>query len=164
MMYKFDFANYRHVDGIENEFRKLAIKSYCYAFCTSNEVIKYGKGHDNEWKSGYWGNRAVRQADAFPGWEMGERYTTCNSKTKFRKQLIDNNLLIDKNLITLLVFDYTAQCSHLSYNETDETLLIIEGNLVNAYIEQYGTRPKCNVAKVKGEHAVNTFKDLFEFG
>lgn len=67
MIHNFQLRNYRHVDGIENEFRRLQIKSYCYGFLTSNEVIKYGKGNDKEWKGGYWGNRAVRQSDSFLG-------------------------------------------------------------------------------------------------
>lgn len=163
MLHNFELKNYRHVNGIENEFRRLGIKSYCYGFLTANEVIKYGKGNDNEWQADYWGNRVVRQADAFLGWEMGERYSGCNSKNTFRDQLSNTGLLVDKNFVTLTVFDYTEECANLTHEQADEKLLVIEGKLVNSYIDQHGVRPKCNFAKVKGEHATNIFKDLFDF-
>lgn len=162
MIHNFELKNYRHVDGIENEFRRLGIKSYCYGFLTANEVIKYGKGNDKEWRAGYWGNRVVRQSDAFLGWEMGERYLGCNSKTTFRNQLSEKGLLIDKNLVSLIVLDYTDECINLSDDEADERLLIVEGKLVNAYIEKTGKRPKCNFAKVKGEIAINNFNNWFK--
>lgn len=163
MHYDFHFANFTTVHDLEAEFRKLAIKSYCYEFYTAIEVIKYGKGNDFEWQNGYWGNRVVRQADAFQGWFI-ERYSGCNSKTKFRNQLIEKERYLHKDTISLRVFDYTQDCAGLTYEQADEKLLIIEGKLVSSYIEQHGIRPVCNVAKTKGEIAANNFKDLFDFG
>lgn len=163
MIYDFHFVNYKTVFDLEAEFRRLAIKSYCYEFYTAIEVIKYGKGNDLEWQNGYWGNRAVRQADAFHGWFI-ERYTGCNSKLKFKQQLIQKERWVHKDTVSLKVFDYTQECASLSHELADEKLLVVEGNLVNAYKEQHGTKPVLNIAKTKGEVAGNNFKQLFDFG
>ena len=164
MIYDFHFSRFKHVNGLENQFKKHGIKSYCYAFYNADEIIKYGKANDNEWKNGYWGNRAVRQADAFEGWEMGHRYTTCNSKAQFLKKLIENNRLADKNTIGLIVYDYTEACSSLTRDEADDRLELVEGKLVNTHIDQYERKPILNIARTKGEVAVNTFKNIFDFG
>jgi len=160
MIYKFHFKDMLSVWDLEDEFRKLGIKSYCYAFYTLTEVLKYGKGNDNEWQKDYWGNRAVRQADAFPGW-LSYRYTGCNSKTKFLAQLKEKKVYFPKDLVSIMVFDYTQECSVLTEDEADEKLLTIEGKLVNDYTEKYGVKPVCNVAKTKGEFALNNFNRWF---
>lgn len=160
MIYNFDFKNYLTVWDLEEEFRILKIKNYCYGFYTDQEVIKYGKGNDFEWESNYWGNRAVRQADAFPGW-LVERYTRCNSKKKFKKQMQEKGLSYTKSDVSLIVYDYTEECSLLPNDEVDNRLLLVEGRLVNDYVEKYGRKPVCNVAKTKGEYAINNFNKHF---
>lgn len=70
--------------------------------------------------------------------------------------------MLDKNLITLTVIDYTEDLKGLPDEIADEKLLILEGKLVNAYIENTGTLPKCNIAKVKGQIANNKFKSFYD--
>lgn len=161
MYYKFKLSNYNNVWGLEAEFRKLKIKSYCYGFFTVTGCIKYGKANDLEWESDYWGNRVVRQADAFLGWAC-ERYSGCNSKSTFRNQLVQTECQTNKNFVTVVVFDYTEQLKHLTYDQASDALLDIEGQLVNSYINQYGERPPCNFAKTRGEYALNKFSALFD--
>lgn len=161
MIYKFHFKDFLSVWDLEEEFRKLGIKSYCYAFYTLTEIIKYGKGNDKEWQNGYWGNRAVRQADAFSGW-LTYRYTGCNSKTTFLEQLQDKKVHYHKDLVSIMVFDYTQECAALTDDEADDKLLTVEGKLVNDHIEKYGIKPVCNVARTKGEFATNNFNEWFK--
>lgn len=162
MIYNFHFINYNSVYDLEAEFKKLQIKSYCYGFYTAENVIKYGKANDLEWKQNIWGNRIIRQADAFNGW-LFERYTGCSSKNKFKEQLIDHKCYFHKDYVSVTVFDYTNKFANLSKKETDEKLLIIEGNLVNDHIDKYDCKPICNIAKTKGEVAINRFNACLSF-
>jgi len=163
-MYKFHLKNYRHVDEIQKEFRRLGIKHYIYEACTLWDTLKYGLGADNEWKQGYWGNRLVRQIDGLYGWQGGERYSGCSNKQKFR-QIVDQYFPdINKNDVTVFVHDYTAECSTLNEQDRRKFLECKEGDMLNSYIEQHNRKPYGNPGKVRGEHRPNNFRTLFSFG
>lgn len=161
MIYTFDFKNFSSVSDIEDEFRKIGAKHYCYRFSETQEVIKFGKGNDKEWKKGYWGNRVVRQSDALVGWDS-TRFHACTSVNVFKNQLNTHFPNITKDDVNLTIYDFTCLLMGKNDAEIDQQLLDIEGRLVNSHIQQFGYRPKCNIAKVRKQWAVNNFSVLFD--
>lgn len=162
-MYIFALKNYRHVNGVEEEFRKLQIKSYVYKICTPEDTIKIGVGNDFEWQSNYWGNRLVRQIDGLYGWQLGERYTGCENKKIFRSIIDSHFPTTNKNDVTCFVFDYTREYADWNERQTKKLLEDKEGAMVNAYLEQHGRKPFGNPGKVRGEVQPNNFLELFHF-
>ena len=170
MIYEMHLKNYDNVWQVENEFRRLKIKSYCYQIQTFHnltkflDTIKFGLGNDTEWMNDYWGNRLVRQIDGLYGWQQ-ERYSGCSNKQKLRALVDEHFPNAQKDDSVIRIFDFTPEMfPKWEFDQPRRKLRLeeIEGTLVNDFQDQYGRTPVGNIGKVRSQHAVNQFAELFD--
>ena len=170
MIYEMQLKNYDNVWQVENEFRKYEIKSCCYqiqTWCKNLRVmdtVKFGLANDNEWMSDYWGNRVIRQIDGFYGWKQ-QRYSGCANKQKFRSLVDEYFPNAHKDNSVVRIFDFTTDMFpkwEFDQSRRKYELEVFEGSLVNNFQEQYQRTPIGNIGKVRSQHAVNLFGELFD--
>lgn len=138
------------------------VKHYTYTIrTTSGETIKEGKGNDDEWMSGTWGNRIYRQAGGIKGWGSLELNDSSANKTKELMAIYFPT--VTKVDVIIDVHDFTDDFTGLDKAEIDRRLLNEEHDRIKAYTEIHGSPPKMNIQITKTRTRANFNPDIFEF-
>lgn len=151
-------ANLKNPRDICSILEKKKVKYFTYTFQTNDDVIKHGKGADNEWMYGTWGNRIYRQIGGLNGWPTQLNDT---SAKKMRQQMKKHFPNVTRMDVTVTVYDYTEDLEGEDDKEIDRVLLNEEDAMVKKHVITYGVPPKLNIQKTKPRHKP-CFNKLFE--